>query len=113
MQTTRSALRVAESAPPGALWLSSLQLCSADLMLVRRVEASCFSLPLLRGSSQLGKETRLSATALCSSDRVVHISKGQGSVSPLAEFGQAMAHVCQLVASGSFLYLDNQHRHPQ
>ena len=47
MHTVCSALRLAESALPGVRWLSSLQLWSAVLKVLSRVEASCFSLPLL------------------------------------------------------------------
>ena len=47
MLTTCPALRVADSALPGALWLSPLQLCSEILMLLRKSAASCFSLPFL------------------------------------------------------------------
>lgn len=66
MQTTHCALSVAAPASPGALWLNPLQLCSANLMLVRRVEASCFSLPRLRKSGNFCQtETGLTATVLC------------------------------------------------
>lgn len=55
MQTTRSALRVADSSSPAPRWLNPLQLCSAALKVLRRVEASCFSLPLLRKPARLGR----------------------------------------------------------